>query len=149
MQPTSGRAPTVHGTRPRRGHVNPRADRRPATLASIYRELPPVVYFIRTDDGLIKIGHTQHLERRRAVFGRGWDRVLAVVPGDLDAEKAMHARFAERMRRHEHLPTIEAVEAIVEWYDFKAQHPNKHRVADAQIRLWRRRRIELMNRTAA
>jgi hypothetical protein len=54
-------------------------------------DLGPVVYFIRCDDGLIKIGYTTQLHVRRAVYGKGWDRVLAVMPGTMAHEKACHA----------------------------------------------------------
>lgn len=53
-------------------------------------ELPPVVYFIGTDDGLVKIGHTTQLHLRKGKFGPGWARVLAVVPGTRADESAMH-----------------------------------------------------------
>jgi hypothetical protein len=63
----------------------------PAALA---HEVGPVVYYIRTDDGLIKIGFTSDLSNRKSYFGRGWHRVLAVTPGTLADESAQHERWA-------------------------------------------------------
>lgn len=73
--------------------------RRTPSISALCRELPPVVYFLRTDDDLIKIGHTTNLARRKGAFGPGWERVLAVVPGSRDDEAALHARFAEHLAR--------------------------------------------------
>lgn len=65
----------------------------------ISREMGPVVYFIRCDDGLIKIGYTTQIHVRRSVYGPGWDRVLAVMPGTLAHEKACHALYREHLAK--------------------------------------------------
>jgi hypothetical protein len=73
---------------------------RPApSLMSMCRDLPPVVYFIRTNDGLIKIGHTVQLDKRRTRFGSGWQHILAVVPGTRQDEADMHSRFSAHLAR--------------------------------------------------
>lgn len=81
-------------------HVNrvPHADAK-RSLTNLSRDLPSVVYFIRTKDDLIKIGHTGDLANRRTAFGAGWQRVLAIVPGSRDDEAAMHGRFAAHLAR--------------------------------------------------
>jgi hypothetical protein len=69
----------------------------PSSVPYLAAEIGPVVYFIRTDDGLIKIGYTAQLHKRKAAYGPEWDRVLAVMPGTLAHEKACH------MLHHQHL----------------------------------------------
>lgn len=63
------------------------------------KELGPCVYFIRCDDGLIKIGFTTQIHIRRACYGSGWERVLAVMPGSLAHEKACHALHAAHLAK--------------------------------------------------
>lgn len=69
------------------------------SLTALCRDLPPVVYFMRTRDDLIKIGHTRDLAARKYHFGSGWTHILAIVPGTRDDEKAMHQRFADHLAR--------------------------------------------------
>lgn len=69
------------------------------SLADLARDLPPVVYFMRTEDSLIKIGFTRDLAQRKRHFGSGWDHILAVTPGTRDDEKTLLARFAEHLAR--------------------------------------------------
>lgn len=76
------------------GSLRPRAIGRRETPTSIARELGPVVYFVRTDSGLIKIGHTVDLANRIKAYG-GWRTLLAVQPGTRDDEHALHVRFAD------------------------------------------------------
>lgn len=76
-----------------------RTPSRPDSFTRLCGDLPPVVYFIRVDDGLIKIGHTAHLADRKAVHGRGWERLLAIEPGTRDDEAALHRRFASHLAR--------------------------------------------------
>ena len=76
----------------------PRVSRR-ETLTDICREIGAVVYFIRTDDDLIKIGHTTDLAARKRHFGSGWQHILAIVPGSREDERDLHRRFAEHLAR--------------------------------------------------
>lgn len=69
------------------------------SLTSLSRELGPVVYVIRTDDGLVKIGHTTDLASRKRAYGSGWDRILLVQRGTVEDEAALHERFAEHVAR--------------------------------------------------
>jgi hypothetical protein len=69
------------------------------SLAEMCLELPPVVYFIRTEDDLIKIGHTVQLHKRRTRFGSGWRHILAIIPGSREDEAAVHARFSALLAR--------------------------------------------------
>lgn len=106
---TPVRAPFGNGWAPAR---SPRRE----TPTGICHDLPPVVYFIRTDDGLIKIGHTTNLATRKRAFGSGWERILAVIPGSRDDEAAEHERFAKHLARgHEYFhPAPEVLNRINE-----------------------------------
>jgi hypothetical protein len=53
--------------------------------------LPPVVYFMRMPDGIIKIGHSGDMAHRMSVLG---GELLAFTPGDRTDERAHHKRFA-------------------------------------------------------
>jgi hypothetical protein len=55
-----------------------------------------VVYFVRFPSGLVKIGQTSQMRHRMAVYrtSEGAIRIIAVVRGGLDVEKAMHTAFA-------------------------------------------------------
>ena len=57
----------------------------------------PVVYFISTDDGLIKIGYTTNLGVRLRSLRTAHPKELQVrlvIPGSLDDEQEFHRRFA-------------------------------------------------------
>lgn len=99
--------PTAGWVMPAKGHSvfanEPSADSldlgdRPSKRR-LSRLVGPCVYFIRTQDGLIKIGHTGNLGKRHNAYGPGWDHLLAVVPGDRELEKAQHRRFAAHLAR--------------------------------------------------
>lgn len=49
-----------------------------------------MIYAVRTTDGLIKIGHTTHLNNRMRSFG-GLKHLLALKPGTRADELALHA----------------------------------------------------------
>lgn len=68
-------------------------------LTQLSRELGSCVYFIRCDDGAIKIGTTTHIANRKRAFGSGWERILAVIPGDRDDEHNLHVKFAHHLIR--------------------------------------------------
>ncbi len=68
-------------------------------LADICRELGPVVYFIRTKDGLVKIGHTSNLANRKRNFGSGWHHILVVMRGSAEDEKYLHETFRPLLAR--------------------------------------------------
>jgi hypothetical protein len=55
------------------------------------RSLPPVVYFVRMPDGIIKIGYSASMETRMTKLGGD---LLALLPGTRDDERAHHERFA-------------------------------------------------------
>lgn len=85
--------PSVHETR-LEDHA------RPPSFAALARQLPPVVYFLRTPDGLVKIGHTAgNLGQRRQTFRAQWEDVLALLPGSRADEAAMHRRFRRHLAR--------------------------------------------------
>lgn len=65
---------------------------------AISRELGACVYFIRCQDGLIKIGFTTRLWGRKCHFAAKWTDVLAVIAdGSLELERSMHERFAAHL----------------------------------------------------
>lgn len=87
------------------------------SLTEICRQLGPVVYFIRCDDGLIKVGHTVHLETRKRAFGSGWEHILALMPGTRADERSWHERFASHLARgreyfHPHQDLLDAINEI-------------------------------------
>ena len=71
--------------------------------ASSVRVLPkkkqcPVVYFVRAENGLIKIGSTKYLEDRLYSLRCGSPvgiELVACLKGDRNTEFKLHARFAE------------------------------------------------------
>jgi hypothetical protein len=85
------------------------------TPTEIARDLGPCVYFLRTPDGLVKVGHTGNIaERKRGQTEDGWRSVLAVVPGTLDDERALHHQLTEhRARGREFYHPVPAVLAEV------------------------------------
>jgi hypothetical protein len=87
---------------------------RPTSITSLCADLPPVIYCIRLDDGCIKIGWTEDLAARKRWFGKGWERILAVTPGTIEDEKALHARLtASRARGREYYrPTPEVMDVV-------------------------------------
>lgn len=56
-----------------------------------------VVYFLLSEDNLVKIGTTIHMRRRFEQLANGMEEgmfsVLAFVPGDRVTEQRLHARF--------------------------------------------------------
>jgi hypothetical protein len=57
----------------------------------------PVIYFISTDDDLIKIGHTTNLNTRLRSLRTAHPkelRILLVLPGSREDERELHRRFA-------------------------------------------------------
>lgn len=73
------------------------------SMHAISADLGLCVYFARTEDGLVKIGCTKDLYRRRHQLGFAWTDLLAVTPGTFDDEQDLHARFAQhRVRAREY-----------------------------------------------
>lgn len=105
-----------HMTDPYRNDDERRGVAQPASLSRLSQMLGDCVYFIRCDDGLIKIGWTSNIAQRKRAFGSGWTRILAVVPGSLADERALHKRFAaHRARGREYYnPDAEIVEYVNE-----------------------------------
>lgn len=75
------------------------ANVRRESLSSLSREIGPCVYFIRTNDGLVKIGYTGNVGQRKRSFRVDWTNLLAVVPGTIDDEQSLHQRFAAHLAR--------------------------------------------------
>lgn len=56
---------------------------------------PSLIYYIRFDDGVVKIGTTVDLERRLAALYRRPEDVLATEPGDHRLERMRHQQFED------------------------------------------------------
>src|SRR5690554_6020759 len=94
------------------------APRRQHSRRSLAGLISEVVYFARTKDNLVKIGHTADLERRVHKIGP-WSCLLAFIPGDYDDEQEMHRRFREyRARGYEYYyPASELLDHVDEIRD--------------------------------
>lgn len=68
------------------------------SLATLAANVGPLVYYVRTRDDLVKIGHTTALASRVSFYG-GFSRLLAVQAGTRDDERALHQRFAPHRAR--------------------------------------------------
>lgn len=68
---------------------------------SVLNSLGPVVYALRLDGGVIKIGHTTDLaDRERTVrrqSGSTTSELLAFMPGTYEQEQDIHARLREHV----------------------------------------------------
>lgn len=85
-------------------------DKTPRKLA---RDVGPVVYAIRTKDGLIKIGHTANIYERALGLG-GLKSILALRPGTYDDEQAIHrSLIAHRAKAREYYHPAPEVLAVV------------------------------------
>lgn len=83
-----------------RGHNAGNVTNSQQSKTALSRDLGACVYFIRTDDDLIKIGFTTDIANRKRAFGSGWTRILALVGDSTMAdEQAMHVRFAAHLER--------------------------------------------------
>ena len=95
----------VTETKHRRGRARGEA------LRSLIPHGEPVVYAIRLVDGVVKIGCTRNLPKRRAFYPGG--EIIGFRFGDEDAERAVHARLRSsvaRGREYYHLtPEVLAV----------------------------------------
>jgi hypothetical protein len=96
-----------------RGHIRTIVPAtRPDTKQQLSDQLGPCIYAIFTKDKLIKIGFSANIHNRHRWYGK-WDRVLLVMPGMLEDEKALHERFARfRARGNEY---YKPVRSILEW----------------------------------
>ena len=62
--------------------------------------LGPVIYAVRTRDGLVKIGFTRSLAVRSSHVGSGINSILAVrLAGTLDEERAIHDTLTDHVAR--------------------------------------------------
>jgi len=69
------------------------------TPVQAMKAIGSVVYAIRFDDGSVKIGWTSDLAQRKRTWRiRGNDGILAVMPGSVEDEQAIH----ERLIPHRH-----------------------------------------------
>lgn len=57
------------------------------------------VYFVRTDDDLIKIGFTTKFHVRRLGLGVSWENLLLVRRATFAVEQELHQRFAQHVAR--------------------------------------------------
>ena len=72
------------------------------TAVQAMKAIGPVVYAIRFEDGSVKIGWTSDLAQRKRTWRiRGNDGLLAVMPGSIDDEQAIHGRLVPH-RHHGH-----------------------------------------------
>lgn len=90
--------------------------RNPSRAQKVPPAIPtgPVVYFIGTSGGFVKIGYTANLRRRlTAIKTSTHARVtlLAAVPGGREIESDYHARFAEARVRREWFRKTPQIEA--------------------------------------
>lgn len=74
------------------------------------------VYALRTEDDLVKIGFTTNLADRRRKHRADWSRLLAITPGTLADEQAIHRRLKpHRARGHEiYRPTADVFAVVNE-----------------------------------
>lgn len=88
----------------------------PKTIAALSRDLPPVIYFLRTRDDLIKVGWTEHLANRKAQLSiYGWDALLAVKAGTWDDEQALHRQLRPYLARgREYYHPVPEVIAVID-----------------------------------
>lgn len=98
--------------RPQVGSID--ADLPSRSVHSLAQDLGPVVYYIRTKDDLVKIGYTSDIRLRIYRLGGSWDRLLALVPGTLADEQALHQTYRpHRARGHEYYwPATELLDHI-------------------------------------
>jgi hypothetical protein len=99
---------------PKAPYRNPHPQR-PETrsVRQLAQDVGPVVYYILTDDGYIKIGFTRTIAIRRYNLAHGWDKLLAVTPGTMADERAEHERWAEHRAEGEYYhPTPELMAHI-------------------------------------
>ena len=84
------------------------------SAAQAARDVGPVVYAFRTQDGLIKFGFSANIYNRLGALGGGLRGLLALVPGTFDDEQAIHRAMAEhRARGREYYHPTPAVLALV------------------------------------
>ncbi|MEP7738542.1 hypothetical protein ABKW28_12870 [Nocardioides sp. 31GB23] len=73
----------------------------------------PTVYAVQLPDGTIKIGCSEHLDKRRRCIDPDAE-VLGFMPGDFDDEAAIHAQLVEyRDHGREYYRPTSAVLAVV------------------------------------
>jgi len=69
------------------------------TIAQIMRDFPPVIYAFRCHDGMIKIGYSAELNKRRMTLKFTWADLLGFMPGTIEDERALHRRLAPSLAR--------------------------------------------------
>lgn len=95
----------VQNTRTSHANLEQRLEPIPSSLGSgpsinaLLRALGPVIYFVRTWDGVVKIGFTTNLDARRNNLGIRVDMILAWMPGTLDLEQSLHSRLVRHRAR--------------------------------------------------
>lgn len=100
-----------------RGRIYLARDAHP-TIASALPYLPPVLYAFRLEDDVIKIGWSEHLNQRRKQLRANWADLLAIKPGTIDQERALHRRIPDAHRHHGveyYLPTPGIIAMLNGW----------------------------------
>lgn len=84
-----------------------------ASVRQVAQDVGPVVYAVRQDDGIIKIGYTTNIYQRLGNVG-GHHALLALVPGTYEDEQKIHAALEpHRARRREYYhPTAEVIDVV-------------------------------------
>lgn len=85
-----------------------------ASRAQIAKECGPVIYAIKLRDGMVKIGHTTDIANRVHAYDCGFDGLLALKPGTLQDEQAIHATLVAHraMGREYYHPTPEVLAVV-------------------------------------
>lgn len=83
---------------------------------ALAREVGDVVYAVRCRDGAIKIGWTSNIRNRIRELRVPLDGILALVPGTLEDEQAVHAGLVEHRAhgREFYHPTPEVIAVVNE-----------------------------------
>lgn len=86
---------------------------RRTSVRALSADVGSVVYAARLSDGTIKIGYTADIYKRMAKLG-GMSAILALKPGGLDEEQAIHRTLTEyRAHGHEYYHPVPEVLAVV------------------------------------
>lgn len=105
------------------------------------RQRDSVVYYVRVDEGRVKIGYTHNIRTRLGQLRLTPDRVLALEPGGRETERERHAQFRSD-RIHPRREDFELTDALRTWIQvLKSRHPLPHefRVPDTSVRVRKRK----------
>lgn len=93
------------------------------SIDALLHAMGPVIYFAQMRDGLIKIGYTTDLRKRRHGWEKG-SRVLAFRYGTLDDELLIHQGLADSRAygREWYRPTDEVMAEVESARDWMLSH---------------------------